>query len=317
MRTSLRIVPVAAAMTIAATLMACMTPDLTGSATCRQGSETITIFQGPSGNCIPRTRIVGFGCAGQAPEIVLDAGSAHERRFLGGGFATRLPHLPASAEVLGVGNGTQVVVTPDDDRWLFTVRGTDVERWLKLPEGDAMSADGAQAFMVGDSILYGGQHAMTAALPEWTVSVDALNGRGSASGVPIVQAQEGAGHDAVVVELGTNDESVDAFRDAARQTLTSLRDAPLVIWQTVKGPEDVVQADEINGAIRELAATRPNVAIADWAELVADEELGYDGIHPAEEHQDAMARIVAPMLTRWWNATMAAEPGCRPAAEQA
>jgi hypothetical protein len=78
----------------------------------------------------------------------------------------------------------------------------------------------------------------------------------------------------------------------------------------VKGPPDVVDADEINQVIRELIAERGNTAIVDWAGGVKEEELGYDGVHPTSDHEDAMARLVAPMLRQWWSAATAAEPGC-------
>ena len=89
-----------------------------------------------------------------------------------------------------------------------------------------------------------------------------------------------------------------------------MKTTPLVLWQTVQGPVGVVQAEGVNAAIRELVGSRPTAAIADWAGLVGEEELSYDGVHPDLGHEDAMARVVAPMLTRWWNATTADEPGC-------
>ena len=91
---------------------------------------------------------------------------------------------------------------------------------------------------------------------------------------------------------------------------------PLVLWQTVKGPVEVVQADEINAAIRELVSSRENTAVADWAGSVKDEELSYDGVHPALGHEDAMARIVAPMLRQWWSAVTSEEAAKAAPAEQ-
>ena len=133
---------------------ACETPGTaSGSATCKQGTTRVTVFQGPSGHCLPRDRLVEYRCDGQAPEIVIDAGSARERRFLGGGFATRISHLPTGAQVLGVGDGTQAVVLPDADQWLFTVKGTEVQRWLALPPAETVTGGGPTAFMMGDSIL--------------------------------------------------------------------------------------------------------------------------------------------------------------------
>lgn len=296
---------------VAATAAPSCTQDPLGEASpvCTQGSDPVVIFQGPSGRCIPRNRLVAYRCQGADPQIVLHAGTARERRFLGGAFATRVPRLPDGAQVLGVGAGTQAVMAPDQDA-LYTVRGTETQRWLAVPGADRVLPGGPQAFMLGDSILYAGQYAISAALPDWTVVADGSNGRSSISGVAIAQTQADAGYDVVVVELGTNDQSEAPFRDHAREILSSLRHVPLVLWQTVKGPVGVVAADEINAAIRELVATRRNTAVADWAGTIKDEELSYDGVHPALEHEDAMARLIAPMLRQWWSAVTTDEVGC-------
>jgi lysophospholipase L1-like esterase len=297
-------------MAAAATAPGCTEyPTGNSSPVCREGSDSVIVFQGPSGRCIPGSRIVAYRCDGAAPQIVIDGGSARERRYLGGAFATRAAQLPEDAQLLGVGAGAQAVTIPDQNV-LYTVRGTENQKWLSIPDAGMVRPDGPQAFMIGDSILYGGQYAITAALPEWTLAYDAVNGRSSVSGVAIAEAQAAAGYDVVVVELGTNDQSETAFRDHARQILTSLKDLPLVLWQTVKGPVEVTAADEINAAIRELATSRGNTAVADWAGSIKDEELSYDGVHPSLGNEDAMARIVAPMLRQWWSAVTAEEAGC-------
>lgn len=276
------------------------------SPVCTQGSDSVIVFQGPSGRCIPRGRLVQYRCVGEAPQVVLNSGSPRERRYLGGAFATRVPRLPDGAQVIGVGDGIQAVMVPDQDA-LYTVRGTETQKWLALPDRDRVLPGAPSAFMVGDSILYGGEGPIAAGLPGWTVTFDAMNGRSSVSGVAIADAQAGAGFDAVVVELGTNDFSVHSFREHARAMLASFDHVPLVLWQTVKGPVGVVEADEINAAIRELVSSRDNTAVADWAGSVKDEDLAYDGVHPALGHEDAMAQIVTPMLRQWWSALTSEE----------
>ena len=264
------------------------------------------MYQGPGGNCIPRRRVVGYRCDGVDPIVVFDAGSGSERRFLGGTFTVPVPGLPDDAQVVGVGDGAQLVAVPDDPRRLYTVRGSSVWRWLALPEPSSI-VGGAQAFMLGDSLLDGGTPAMIAALPEWSLEIDATNGRGSATGASISEART-AEDQVVVVELGTNDRGVDAFTANAGRILSAFRKVPLVLWQNVEGPPDVVPADEINAAIEALAGRRPNVAIADWDDEVPEEYLS-DGVHPDPEHQDAMATLVAPMLQRWWTAATE-QPAC-------
>lgn len=273
---------------------------------CRRGSPRITVYQGPDGDCIPRRRVVGYRCEGTDPVVVFDAGSGSERRFLGGSFTVPVPALPDGAEVVGVGDGAQLVEVPDDPRRLYTVRGSSVWRWLALPDRSSLG-DTPQAFLLGDSLLDGGTPAMLAALPDWSLEIDASNGRGSVTGAAIAEARS-ADDQVVVVELGTNDRGVDAFAANVARILSAFRRVPLVLWQNVEGPPDVVPADEINDAIEAHAGRRPNVAIADWDDDVPEEYLS-DGVHPDAEHQDAMATLVAPMLQRWW-AAVTEQPAC-------
>jgi hypothetical protein len=301
-----RIVAVLASAALVAAASACEEPGAAGSPTCRQGSPRLTVYQGPDGRCIPRTRVVGYRCEGADPLVVLDAGTPDERRFLGGRFTVPVPALPAGAEVLGVGDGAQLVAVPDEPRRLYTVRGSSIGRWLAVPDAGKVAQPPA-AFMLGDSLLDGGAPGLLTALAEWTIQVDALNGRGAASGAAIAEART-TEDDVVLVELGTNDTSVEAFGASADRILQAFRAAPLVIWQNVEGPPDVVPADEINAEIERLAGRRPNVAIADWDDTVPEEYL-FDGVHPDPDHQDAMAELIAPMLMTWLQA-VTATPAC-------
>lgn len=295
---------VAAVLAIASA--ACEDPRPQGSPVCRRGSPRITVFQGPDGECIPRERLVGYRCEGADPLVVFDAGGDSERRFLGGAFTVPVPSLPDGAEVVGVGDGAQLVSVPDDPRRLYTVRGSSVWRWLALPDTSRLP-EPPQAFMLGDSLLDGGAPAIVAALPDWTLEIDASNGRGSASGAAIAESRT-AEDQVAVVELGTNDRSAEVFASNTARILAALHDVPLVLWQNVQGPPDVVPADEINAVIETLAGRRTNVAVADWDAAVPEEYLG-DGVHPDPEHQDAMATVIAPMLQRWRLAAIG-QPSC-------
>ena len=286
---------------------ACEDPGLDGSPVCRRGSPRVTVYQGPDGVCIPRDEVVGYKCEGVDPIVVFDAGSEAERRFVGGEFAVPVPRLPEGAEVVGVGDGAQLVTVPDATRWLYTVRGSAVWRWLALPPAGALAAEPPRAFLVGDSLLDGGAPALLADLPDWTIEIDALNGRGSDGGVTIAESRV-VEDQAVVVELGTNDRNVGVFGDNARRILAAFREAPLVLWQNVQGPPDVVPAEEINAAIEAAAGRRANVSIADWDTAVPEEVL-FDGVHPDADHQDSLANLIAPMLLRWRSAATE-QPAC-------
>jgi hypothetical protein len=292
---------------LVAAVTACEREARSGSPVCHRGSPTITVFQGPDGECLPRSRVVGYRCHEADPLVVLEAGSGAERRFLGGAFAVPVPKLPEGSEVVGVGDGSQLVRVPGDDRWLYTVRGASIWRWLAMPPSDEVPQE-PQAFMLGDSILEGAGPDIVAALPGWTIEIDAVPGRGSVSGAGIAAART-VDDEVVVVELGTNDRVGEAFGQSAREIVSAFRDVPLVLWQNVEGPPEIVPAvDDVNAAIEAVAGSRPNVAIADWASTVPEEYL-HDGVHPDAEHQDAMAGLIAPMLASW-HAAATQQPGC-------
>lgn len=296
---------VVAALAIASA--ACDDPTPKGSPLCRRGSPRITVFQGPEGTCIPRSRLVGYRCENADPLIVFDAGSGAERRFLGGVFTVVVPRLPEGSEVIGVGDGAQLVIVDGDDRRLYTVRGSSIWRWLALPPASQLAADPARVFMLGDSLLDGGAPALISALPEWSIEIDALPGRGSVTGATIAEARAANDH-VVVVELGTNDRNVGAFAENAERIVSAFRGVPLVLWQNVEAPPDIVDAEEINDAIEKLAGLRPNVAIANW-DAGVPEEILFDGVHPDTAHQDAMATLIAPMLQRW-RVAATQQPSC-------
>jgi lysophospholipase L1-like esterase len=298
----------ALAVVLALVSTACDEPGLEGSPVCRRGGPGITVYQGPEGACIPRTRVVGYRCDDAEPIVVFDAGSGDERRFLGGDFAVQVPSVPEGAEVVGVGDGAQLVTVHDEPRRLYTVKGSSIWRWLALPKASALAEMPAAAFLLGDSLLDGGAPAVLVALPEWSLEIDAFNGRGSADGAAIAEART-TSDQAVVVELGTNDQSVEAFTLNAERILRAFRTVPLVLWQNVEGPPEVLPAEEINAAIETLAGHRPNVAIADWDAAVPEEDL-FDGVHPDPAHLDAMANLIAPMLERW-RAAATDRPSCR------
>ena len=151
---------------------------------------------------------------------------------------------------------------------------------------------------------------LLASLPGWISTVDAEIGRASFSGVAIAEAvATGVSKpDVVVVELGTNDADPVAFRANAEAIFTSLKDVPLVIWQTTHGPMDHVPL--VNDEIRRVARRFPNTAIADWDAFVPAEDLTSDGVHPLTNHEDDMAKLIVPLLGAW------ADAASRPALER-
>jgi lysophospholipase L1-like esterase len=256
----------------------------------------------PDGSgCVPIGRLSVWTCDGSgAAPFARHTVDGRPHRYLGGRFAVPVPEPPAPAELIGATGDMEVFADPADARWLWVRRDGTTARWLALP--DRAPEDPPDVYFIGDSITDGASMFFPSALPGWVTGFDAVPGRGSVSGVTPAATQAALGHDAVVVELGTNDQDLQGFRANAEAILTSLTEVPLVLWQTVKGPSDVVLQQDVNRVIRDLARTYPNVSIVDWAARVKDDELSSDGVHPSTEHPDLMVTLVAPQLEEWLTA---------------
>lgn len=105
--------------------------------------------------------------------------------------------------------------------------------------------------------------------------------------------------DAVVVELGTNDFSPAPFRGYPIQSLDILASVPLVIWQTAEGAEGDESIRVVNGAIREIVPTYPNVAIADWEAFVPEEAFAGGRDPPLRGFERLESELLVPMLSAW------------------
>jgi lysophospholipase L1-like esterase len=255
--------------------------------------RTLILFR--DDGCIPASELFGFQCTPDDPPVIEIRAAGVTERFVGGRFALPMASLPIGAAPVGEGASMQVFTVADDPTLLYVGAGDGVTRWLRLPRRRV--ADPPTAYVIGDSIADGSSPFITEALAGWSIGFDTLIGRGTSSALTTAAAQGLERPDVVVVELGTNDPDPVAFRENAVAIMESLRRVPLVVWQTAHGP--LVNIPGVNIHIRGLMPEYPNTMIADWDLFVNDEELITDGVHPAPDHQDLMARLVAPILTRW------------------
>ena len=245
---------------------------------------------------MPPGRLMGFRCAPDEPMVLeVGAGTKDVERFVGERWATPVDTLPAEAVPIGEGGDMQVYTVPGDARMLYVGQGETVTRWLRLPRRAVHEPP--TGFVIGDSIADGAAPSIVSALPGWTLGFDAVIGRGTNTALATAAEQGVARPDVVVVELGTNDADPAAFRSNAVAILDDLRHVPLVVWQTAHGPLPNIPGVDVH--IRGLMPQYPNAVIADWDAFVTDTELSSDGVHPAAGHEDLMAQLIAPILTRW------------------
>jgi hypothetical protein len=295
---------------------ACPAPEVNGA--------TVQRFELDS-SCVPGDVLVLYRCAPAATPVLRISSVNGPALFLGGPFAVPVSTLPAQVRFAGAARGTEVLIadplppsstpTPaasssptvegdpivEPERLVYVREEGRTERWLQL-EGRRRLHDPPIVWIIGDSIMDGGREEVEAALADWSLTLDAEVGRSSSSGVELAHAAVEQDADAVVIELGTNDTSPEAFRAHLVETLDTVAGVPLVIWQTARGPEDDLTIPEVNAAIREVAPTYPNVSIADWAAFVPDEAVHTDGIHPDDGFQDLEAELLVPLLSEWRDA---------------
>ena len=274
---------------------------------------TLILFR--DNGCVRPSTLLAFRCSLDDPTIIeTGAGTRARQRFAGGRFAVPVTELPTDAVPIGEGADMQVYVVPNDPSMLYVGEGDTVTRWLRLPQRQLLAPP--TGFVIGDSIADGAAPYIEQALPDWTLGFDAVIGRGTNSALTIAAEQGAIRPDVVVVELGTNDADPVAFRENAVTILDALRAVPLVIWQTAHGPLDNIPA--IDQRIRGLVPQYPNTVIADWDSFVTADELSSDGVHPAAGHEDLMALLIAPILTKWFEtASGAGAVSCATQAETA
>ena len=281
------------------------------------------------GSCVGGGTMVLVRCTPEAAPVLRLSSTPGPALFLGGPFAVPVESLPANVRFAGRSGLTEILIadprspspspspsasssafpTPTTsppvsaaptpvapEPLVYVRRDGRTERWLRL-EGKRNEVPTVWA--IGDSILDGGRAQVESQLADWDLVLDAEVGRASSSASSIARGAVDAGAETVVVELGTNDASAPEFRAHLEETLDLLAAVPLVIWQTSRGPAEDTTIPEVNAAIREVAPTYPNVAIADWEAFVPEEAVRTDGIHPDEDFLHLEADLLVPILTEW------------------
>ncbi len=162
------------------------------------------------------------------------------------------------------------------------------------PPGPGFNA--GQVTAVGDSVMLDYQDPLKASLPG--INVDASVSRQWAEGESILQTLKAEGQlgGDVIVGLGTNGPITDADFD---NMMSILGGASRVVFVNVHVDRPWQDA---NNAVLANGATRyPNVVVADWATLAAQNPqwFGPDGTHLAIDGPgaEALASLVASTLT--------------------
>lgn len=140
----------------------------------------------------------------------------------------------------------------------------------------------ASVLVVGDSLTVGDGPYLQRELSGVPVEIDAVVGRPSAAGVPVLRERLKPEHDIVVFDLGTNDGPSNpgelASSLAAAKEIAGGR--CIVVATINRPPERGVTVAAQNRVVGEFAAAT-GAAVADWQGVVASDPslLRSDGVH--------------------------------------
>jgi lysophospholipase L1-like esterase len=231
--------------------------------------------------------------------------------------------LPAGAVAVGeADDGVALLVDPADPAAAYVAGPAGVERWPAVPaHPDASGAlvEGSarpNVFVVGDSVVLGAEPQLRAAFGSWAFTLDAAVSRFTREGIDVLRARRAEVADVVVVALGYNDGiDVEPFRATAGALLDELAGVALVVWVNLRATQPYYAADD--AVLLELAATRPNVVVADWAAASAPlppEAFAADGLHLTPTSAAVLADLVAGTVLGWHRGhPEQGDQSCRPA----
>jgi lysophospholipase L1-like esterase len=150
------------------------------------------------------------------------------------------------------------------------------------------------ALVIGDSVLAGTYGNISADLQGWKVTVDAMVDRSTEQGLAVVQ-RHGTRFQVVVVQLGTNDGGTPSVYQPRLQTLVdALATVPHVVLLTIRQARPYYA--QTNQVMRQVAATHPNVRVADWNAAALPTDTGGDGLHLTPTGSVHMAHFVAVQI---------------------
>ncbi|MBA3281590.1 MAG: hypothetical protein H0U29_05120 [Acidimicrobiia bacterium] len=149
---------------------------------------------------------------------------------------------------------------------------------------------------VGDSVMEGAAAAIAAELPGREVLVDTEVSRSTSS-----SAEAGAGHgtdwDVVVILLGHNDGgSPGVYQPPYRRLLDHFADAERIVVLTIHEVRPYYAG--VNRFLRDEAAARSNVQVADWNATVSGTSgtTAGDGLHLSGRGAQLMAGLIADQV---------------------
>jgi lysophospholipase L1-like esterase len=167
--------------------------------------------------------------------------------------------------------------------------------------------------LVGDSLNVGIEPYLHESLEHWKITSDDVVGRATTDGIAAIERNRGTSGP-VVISLGTNDdpENAEAFRSRVEQLLELLPSHRCVIWATLW--RDGAPETGLNDVLQDVARTRSNVHLLDWAAMLRDHPdwRAPDETHGSPDGYRARAEEVARLAR-----ACSVDEGQRPSSENA
>jgi len=151
---------------------------------------------------------------------------------------------------------------------------------------------------LGDSLAVGSAPELERKLTGRTVTTLAARDRTSAQGLSILRGVSTV-PSTIVVQLGTNDSDVRAFRANVRSIVAVARLASAKVWWVnISRPVlNGTSASELNAVLTAEAARQDNLQIIDWKAAVAAATVQLsDDVHPTAAGYDKRATLIADAL---------------------
>lgn len=135
--------------------------------------------------------------------------------------------------------------------------------------------------LLGDSLAVGIQYYVDAGLGDRVLTMDAAEGRGTATSVSLLSSYADTSPPVWIVSLGTND-NPEEFAPQARSIIELAGPDRCVVWFDVwrEGTDD-----SINATLTELADKNPSMHLIPWHETSSLHTDWFDGldVHPSSE----------------------------------
>lgn len=178
----------------------------------------------------------------------------------------------------------------------------------------------SRAYVQGDSLTVDSSDYLRAFTRPSLLSISARIGRHTSTGVAAIKAARSWLPSAVVVALGTNDDTdswgVVSFRYQVSQALSALGSSRCIIWVDMfqmprKGYKGQPLFAPLNQVLEDAARSHRNLRILHWSMLSSRNTswYRYDSIHPTDDGYLTRAKEIAHALSGCPRQTRALPPG--------